>query len=200
MKWKLAGKKGRLTIGLKELIKDFEIIFGSKELVNWSYDYLVKEEISKLERVLSDEHSFHPIPIERLKVSRKDKLFYLDRIIIKEIPRRAERKSFFLEQMTKGLKQNEKKIIKDHFKELDHYNLPLELGKKYSWKEVKQKLKDDLKPVNLPKVRKKIEQEANRKFDEAWKIYHSKITPEVERKLAELGIYFQANATGKFEK
>jgi len=143
---------------------------------------------------LSGEHSFHPIPIERLKVSRKDKLYYLDKIRIKEIPRGAEWGSYFFKQMTKGLKQNEKKFIKNHFKNFDHYNLPLELGKKYSWKEVKQKLEDDLKSVDLSEVRKMIEPEAIRKFNEAWKIYHSKLTAEDTQKLAELGIYFQAHA------
>lgn len=200
MKWKLVGKKGRLTIGLKELIKDFETIFRSKKLVNWSYDFLVKEEISKLERVLAGESGFHPIPIERLKVSRKDKLYSLERIVFDEIPRSSERGSYFFQKMTKGLKQNEKNLILDHFEKTGNYNLPLEGDKKYSWKEVKQKLKDDLKPVDLSEVRKAIESEDLRRKDEAWKIYNSRLTVIDKRKLAELGIYFQAYATIGFDK
>ena len=195
LKWKLTdSKKGKLTIGLKALIEDFRIIFGSKELMNWSHDYLVIEHISELRRILSKEYSFHPIAIERLKFSRKKKVYRLDKIIVDEIPRSGEIGSFFEEKTTVGLKQNEKKFISKYQKKTGRHDFPLEREKEYSWKEVKQKLNEDLKQPDLSKLQKGLEPEARRRIDEAWKIYNNGLTTEDKQKITGLGVYFQAHS------
>ena len=121
-------------------------------------------------------------------------MYRLDKIIVDEIPRSGERESFFEKKTTVGLKQNEKKFVLDYQKKAGRRDFPLERGKEYSWKEVKQKLSEDLKQPNLSEVQKGLEPEARKRKVEAWKIYNNRLTVEDKQKITGLGVYFQAHS------
>lgn len=128
---------------LKELPTDLLLMKDNPVFHEFIDDYFVRNELIKLEGALDQLLRFHTLPIRKLGVTRtKSKPYYLKSVLASGSELKVERKR--REIVTKGLKSHEKNLVLEYVKKVG-YNLPLEEGKSYTWKQVKQLLTEKIK-------------------------------------------------------
>ncbi len=104
-------------------------------------DYNVRNELDRLAGVLDSAIGFHAFPMYRLAPKYKHTKFCLELLEVSDTELRNERNRRYL--VTKGLKSHEKNLVLEYIKNVG-YNLPLEEGKSYTWKQVKQLLTEKI--------------------------------------------------------
>ncbi len=172
-------KTGILTVFLRALVNDLSLALNHKELSDWSENYFTRQELQKLEGILDKFLRQHPLPSFRLaaKNVKGKRVYYLKRTNYLDISEKdLKTPSFMFELFTKGLKQNEKKLIGEYVSQVG-YELPLKEGRMYEWKELKKLIEEKIKgtPPPIPdEIIKKLESN----LDRAWKIIDEKISPE----------------------
>ena len=121
---------------LKELPTDLLLMKDNHIFREFIDDYFVRKELTNLEGALDKLLRFHTIPTRMLAVSRnKSKPYYLKPVLASGSELKIESKRRKI--VTKGLKSHEKNLVLEYIKKVG-YNLPLEEGKFYTWKQVKQ--------------------------------------------------------------
>lgn len=165
IKWNLLDiKKGRLTKKIKELAKDFEIISDSIDCWEWFTNIQIKNNLNSIDAMIKKITDFYPLPGHQLKaVTIKGKRRYCLNELFNVQVNPAESRyynmqssarkkllnerhhEYFLYKMKKSssLKENEWRFIKNYLQKNlkdNYYDLPLEEGKYYTWKEVKKEL------------------------------------------------------------
>ena len=121
---------------LKELSSDLLLMKDSPMFHRFNDDYFVRNELTKLEGALDQLLRFHTLPIRKLSVTRtKSRPYHLKPVFASGSELKIESKR--RKAVTKGLKQHEKNLVIEYIEKIG-YNLPLEEGKFYTWKQVKQ--------------------------------------------------------------
>lgn len=127
---------------LKELPTDLLLMKDNPKFHRFIDDYLVRNELTKLEGALDQLLRFHTLPMRMLAVTRtKSKPYYLKPVPASGSELKTESKRRKI--VTKGLKPHEKNLVLEYIKKVG-YNLPLEEGKFYTWKQVKQLLTEKI--------------------------------------------------------
>jgi len=128
---------------LKELSTDLLLMKDNPEFHRFIDNYLVRNELTKLEGALDQLLGFHILPIRKLGVTRtKSRPYHLKPVFAtgSELKTESKRRKI----VTKGLKSHEKNLVLEYVKNVG-YNLPLDEGKFYTWKQVKQRLIEKIK-------------------------------------------------------
>jgi hypothetical protein len=132
---------------LKELPTDLLLMKDNPVFHEFIDDYFVKRELDKLEGALDQLLRFHSIPMRMLGVSRnKNKPYYLKPVLASGSELKVDSKRRRI--VTKGLKSHEKNLVLEYMKQVG-YNLPLEEGKSYTWKQVRQLLTEKIEQMSL---------------------------------------------------
>ena len=127
---------------LKELPTDLLLMKDNPKFHRFIDDYLVRNELTKLEGALDQLLGFHTLPIRKLGVTRtKSRPYHLKPVLASGSELKTESKRRKI--VTKGLKSHEKNLVLEYIKKVG-YNLPLEEGKFYTWKQVKQLLTEKI--------------------------------------------------------
>lgn len=173
--------KRSLTQRLNVIAKDLEVIFNNKRFYLWYTDIYTHDALDKIQGKICQHLEFKEIPEYRIAATytNRKRRFMLKPININE-KTRGNRKKEKMQEITIGLKENEKKIILKHVKNNGFY-FPLEIRKKYSWKEVNEILKK--KTTKKQKITKEIKDEFNNRMNKARKMIDLKISKEEEQKI-----------------
>ena len=127
---------------LKELSTDLLLMKDNPIFHRFIDNYLVRNELTKLEGALDQLLGFHPLPIRKLGVTRtKSRPYHLKPVFASGSELKTESKRRKI--VTKGLKSHEKNLVLEYIKKVG-YNLPLEESKSYTWKQVKQLLTEKI--------------------------------------------------------
>ena len=127
---------------LKELSTDLLLMKDNPIFHRFIDDYFVRNELYKLQGALDQLLGFHILPIRKLGVTRtKSRPYHLKPVFASGSELKTESKRRKI--VTKGLKPHEKNLVLEYIKKVG-YNLPLEEGKFYTWKQVKQLLTEKI--------------------------------------------------------
>ena len=127
---------------LKELPTDLLLMKDNPIFHRFIADYLVRNDLYKLQGALDQLLGFHTLPIRKLGVTRtKSRPYNLKPVFASGSELKTESKRRKI--VTKGLKSHEKNLVLEYIKKVG-YNLPLEEGKFYTWKRVKQLLTEKI--------------------------------------------------------
>ena len=127
---------------LKELSTDLLLMKDNPKFHRFIDNYLVRNELIKLEGALDQLLGFHILPIRKLGVTRTNsRPYHLKPVFASGSELKTESKRRKI--VTKGLKSHEKNLVLEYIKKVG-YNLPLEEGKFYTWKQVKQLLTEKI--------------------------------------------------------
>jgi hypothetical protein len=127
---------------LKELSTDLLLMKDNPIFHRFIDDYLVRNELYKLQGALDQLLGFHILPIRKLGVTRtKSRPYHLKPVFASGSELKTESKRRKI--VTKGLKPHEKNLVLEYIKKVG-YNLPLKEDKSYTWKQVKQLLTEKI--------------------------------------------------------
>ncbi|MDH3765871.1 MAG: hypothetical protein OER82_08680 [Nitrosopumilus sp.] len=194
--------KRSLTQRLNAISKDLELIFNNERFYLWYTDIYTHDALNKIQGKIYQHFEFQEFPEYKISATYTDgkRRFVLKPININK-DTKGNMKKERIQKITRGLKENEKKIILKYVK-INGFNFPLEMEKEYSWKEVNKILKNKIKEKQKknkenpkigkenpkigkenPKIGKEIVDELNDRLNKANKMINSKISKKEHQKI-----------------
>ena len=165
---------------LKELPTDLLLMKDNHIFHEFIDDYLVRNELTKLEGALDKLLRFHPLPLRKIGVTKKNpkKPYFLE--LVPETGSKLKTESGRKKAVTKGLKKHQKNLIIKYIDTMKTYDLPLQEKVSegirepvyYTWMEVKKLLTEKIESKSLTKKDKRIR---NKQMNLAWKMINSEL-------------------------
>jgi len=168
-------KNGKFTKKLALIVDDIELVLTNEITKDMLSNYKSYQQLDRLRDILDRFFDFSPIPTYRIsatvKSGTKKRVFELAKINYGSSEESIEQ--IRSSQLTRGLKDSERTLIQNYTK-VRGYNFPLELGKQYSWNEVKTLINKELKKTNLG-VPKSEKEKARESYKLAWNMIRENI-------------------------
>ena len=132
--------KRSLTRRLNAISKDLEIIFNNEKFYLWYTDILTHDALNKIQGKIHQHLEFIEFPEYRIAATHIEgkRRFVLKPININK-DTKGNMKKERVKKITRGLKENEKKVILEYVKRKG-FSFPLERNQNYGWIEIKKKL------------------------------------------------------------
>lgn len=188
-------KNGKLTKVLKAIVEDLQFLLTEENSKHLLLDYKISNQLKTLDALLQNYFNSSFAPPYRIaptvKKGTKIRVFKLARI---DYSGDKEIAIIRGEQIGRGLKSNERKLIYRYMRKCGD-NFPLDESKEYSWLKLKELLTKQMEKKHVPPEQEVLK--LGKRIQKAREMIKKKIGKKFERKLMEeTGCGFQVKNYG----